>query len=191
MLSLKQRIQKDGKLFPGNIIKVDSFINHQIDVTLMNEIGQEFKNRFKDVKVDRILTIEASGIAIAVIAAQYFKVPVVFAKKGESRNIDKDSYTSSVYSYTKDKTYKVKVSKEYLKPGENILIIDDFLANGKAIEGLLDIVNQADAICAGVGIAIEKGFQTGGEMLRQSGIRLESLAIIDAIDEDSIRFREE
>lgn len=191
MLSLKQRIQKDGKLFPGNIIKVDSFINHQIDVTLMNEIGQEFKNRFKDVKVDRILTIEASGIAIAVIAAQYFKVPVVFAKKGESRNMDKDSYTSSVYSYTKDKTYKVKVSKEYLKPGENILIIDDFLANGKAIEGLLDIVNQADAICAGVGIAIEKGFQTGGEMLRQSGIRLESLAIIDAIDEDSIRFREE
>jgi len=190
MLSLKQRIQKDGKLFPGNIIKVDSFINHQIDVTLMNEIGQEFKNRFNDVKVDRILTIEASGIAIAVIAAQYFKVPVVFAKKGESRNMDKDSYTSSVYSYTKDKTYKVKVSKEYLKPGENILIIDDFLANGKAIEGLLDIVNQANAICAGVGIAIEKGFQTGGEMLRQSGIRLESLAIIDAIDEDSIRFRD-
>lgn len=188
---LKQRILKDGKLFPGNIIKVDSFINHQIDVELLNEMGREFHERFKGIPVDRILTIEASGIAIAVIAAQYFKVPVVFAKKGESKNMDKDAYTSSVYSYTRDKTYKVKVSKDYLKAGEKVLIIDDFLANGMAIEGLLDIIRQADAHCAGVGIAIEKGFQSGGETLRKAGIKLESLAIIDAIDTDSIRFREE
>ena len=188
---LKQRILRDGKLFPGNIIKVDSFINHQIDVELLNEMGKEFLERFKGVHIDRILTIEASGIAIAVIAAQYFKVPVVFAKKGESKNMEKDAYTSSVYSYTRDKTYKVKVSKDYLKAGEQVLIIDDFLANGMAIKGLLDIITQANAQCAGVGIAIEKGYQSGGETLRKAGVKLESLAIIDAIDADAIRFRSE
>jgi len=189
MKNLKQRIAKDGVLLPGNIVKVDSFINHQIDVQLLNEMGVEFKERFKNVKVDKILTIEASGIAIAVITAQYFDVPVVFAKKSEARNLDKNAYTSDVYSYTKDKTFPVKVAKEYLKENENILIIDDFLANGKAIEGLIDIIEQAHAHCVGVGIAIEKGFQSGGKNLREAGVKVESLAIIESIEGNQILFR--
>ena len=189
MKNLKQRIAKDGVILPGNIVKVDSFINHQIDVKLLNEMGVEFKERFKNVKVDKILTIEASGIAIAVITAQYFDVPVVFAKKSEARNLDKNAYTSDVYSYTKDKTFPVKVAKEYLLENENILIIDDFLANGKAIEGLIDIIDQAHSHCVGVGIAIEKGFQSGGKKLREAGVKVESLAIIESIEGNQILFR--
>jgi len=189
MKNLKQRIAKDGVILPGNIVKVDSFINHQIDVKLLNEMGVEFKERFKNVKVDKILTIEASGIAIAVITAQYFDVPVVFAKKSEARNLDKNAYTSDVYSYAKDKTFPVKVAKEYLLENENILIIDDFLANGKAIEGLIDIIVQAHGRCVGVGIAIEKGFQSGGKKLREAGVKVESLAIIESIEGNQILFR--
>jgi xanthine phosphoribosyltransferase len=189
MQQLKQRILEDGKILPGNVIKVDGFINHQLDIKLINEMGKEFKRRFADVKVDKILTIEASGIAIAVITAQYFDVPVVFAKKVETKVQDFDSYASKVYSYTKDKTYPVKVSRQFIHEGENILIIDDFLANGQAVLGLLDIITQGKAHCVGVGIAIEKGFQDGGKILQANGLNLQSLAIIDAIDDGTFTFR--
>lgn len=189
MKLLKEKIIKDGDLLGGQIIKVDSFLNHQIDVDMLNEIGKEFYNRFEDQKIDKILTIEASGIAIAVIAAQYFKVPVVFAKKTDSKNLDNETYESEVYSYTKDKTYTIRVSKKYLNEGENILILDDFLAKGKAAEGLIDILNQAKCNLSGVGIVIEKGFQDGGEIIRDKGIKLESLAVVESIDEGKIIFR--
>lgn len=186
---LKQRIINDGSFLNENIIKVDSFLNHQIDVEMLNEIGKEFQNRFKLEKVDKILTIEASGIAIAVIAAQYFHVPVVFAKKTESKNLDKDTYESQVYSYTKGKSYTIRVSKRYLNEGENILIVDDFLANGKAAEGLVDIINKAKCNVAGIGIVIEKGFQDGGRNIREQGIKLESLAIVESVKDGEIKFR--
>lgn len=186
---LKQRIINDGTIRGEDVIKVDSFLNHQIDIELLNAIGKEFKERFKNKNIDKILTIEASGIAIAVIAAQYFNVPVLFAKKTESKNLDVDTYESSVYSYTKDKTYTIRVSKRYFNDGENILIIDDFLANGKACEGLIDIINKAKCKVAGVGIVIEKGFQNGGENIRNQGIKLESLAIVETIENGNIRFR--
>jgi xanthine phosphoribosyltransferase len=183
---LKERILKEGRILEGNILKVDSFLNHKIDVELLNEIGKEFKKRFHDKNVTKILTIEASGIAIAVIAAQYFNVPVVFAKKTESKNLDKEVYEGSVYSYTKAKQYKIRVSKKYISKEDNILIIDDFLANGQAILGLKEIIDGAGANLAGVGIVIEKGFQTGGGLLREAGINIESLAIIDSLEEDII-----
>lgn len=186
---LKQRIIKDGDIKEGNIIKVDNFLNHQIDVSLLNEIGKEFKEKFGREKIDKILTVEASGIAIAVITAQHFKVPVVFAKKTESKNLDADTYESEVYSYTKGKTYTIRVSKRYLNEGENILILDDFLAKGKAAEGLIDILNQARCTVGGVGIVIEKGFQDGGENLRNQGVKLESLAIIESIENGDIVFK--
>lgn len=189
MRLLKDRIIKDGKIQGNNIVKVDNFLNHQIDVELLNEIGKEFLGRFKEVKIDKILTIEASGIAIAVIAAQYFQVPVVFAKKTESKNLDKETYESTVYSFTKDKNYTIRVSKKHLNHGENILIIDDFLANGKACEGLIDIIEQANCNLGGVGIVIEKGFQKGGDGLRSRGIKLESLAIVQSIENGEIIFR--
>lgn len=189
MKLLKEKIIKDGDLLNGQIIKVDSFLNHQIDMDILNEIGKEFYNRFESQKVDKILTIEASGIAIAVVAAQYFKVPVVFAKKTESKNLDNETYESEVYSYTKDKTYTIRVSKRYLNEEENILILDDFLAKGKAAEGLIDIIHQADCNISGVGIVIEKGFQDGGDMIRDKGIKLESLAIIESIDNGKITFK--
>lgn len=189
MKLLKEYIEKNGKAIGTNILKVDSFLNHQIDVDMLNEIGKEFYNRFEDQKIDKILTIEASGIAIAVIAAQYFKVPVVFAKKTDSKNLDNETYESEVYSYTKDKTYTIRVSKKYLNEGENILILDDFLAKGKAAEGLIDILNQAKCNLSGVGIVIEKGFQDGGEIIRDKGIKLESLAVVESIDEGKIIFR--
>jgi xanthine phosphoribosyltransferase len=189
MKVLKDKILAEGKFFSGNIIKVDSFLNHQIDVGLLNEIGQAFYDRFKDHSVDKILTIEASGIAIAVIAAQYFKVPVVFAKKSESKTTQGHQYVTSIHSYTKDKTFRVQVSKDYLKAGERVLILDDFLANGEAALGLIDLINQAQAVVAGVGIVIEKGFQEGGARLRAQGIELESLAIIDKMDENGLLFR--
>ena len=187
---LKQKILKYGTLENGDILKVDSFLNHQIDVNLLNEIGKEFKERFSLEEIDKILTIETSGIAIAVIVAQYFDVPVVFARKTESKNMDKDVYESSVYSYTKGKDYTIRVSKEYLNEGENILLIDDFLARGKAMEGLIDILNQAKCNLAGMGIVIEKGFQKGGKALRKLGIKVESLAIIEEPIDGQIVFKE-
>ncbi|NMA87206.1 MAG: xanthine phosphoribosyltransferase, partial [Tissierellia bacterium] len=158
------------------------------DVELLNEIGKEFKDRFKEQKIDKILTIETSGIAIAVIAAQYFQVPVVFARKIDSKTMDKEVYESTVYSYTKEKNYIIRVSKRFINEGENILLMDDFLARGKAIEGLIDILNKANANLAGVGIVIEKGFQDGGKSLREKGILIESLAIIDKPLDGKIKF---
>lgn len=185
---LKQRILKDGRAIGNNILKVDSFLNHQIDVQLFNEIGKEFKRIFSDDKVTKILTIEASGIGIACIVAQYFNVPVVFAKKAASKNLDGSTYESEVHSFTKDITYKIRVSKKYIEAADHVLVIDDFLANGKAIMGLKDIVSQADATLTGVGIVIEKGFQEGGKILRSQGIRIHSLAIIKAMENGRIEF---
>lgn len=186
---LKQRILKDGRVVGPGVLKVDSFLNHQIDVKLYNEIGKEFKRRFRDCEITKILTIEASGIGIACITAQYFDVPVVFAKKAESKNLDKETYESEVYSFTKDKSYKIRVSKRYIDKDDNILIIDDFLANGKAALGLMDIIESAGAKLAGVGIVIEKGFQDGGKILRDKGINVQSLAIVKNMsNEGSIEF---
>ncbi|WP_343101046.1 xanthine phosphoribosyltransferase [Romboutsia sp. MSSM.1001216sp_RTP31141st1_G3_RTP31141_220114] len=187
---LQEKILKDGRIEGNDILKVDNFLNHQLDIAFLNEMGKEFKNRFKDEKIDKILTIEASGIAIASIASQHFgNVPVVFAKKVKSKNLDKEVYETKVYSFTKGKEYSVKVSKRYLNEGENILVLDDFLANGRAAIGLKDLVDQAGANLVGVGIAIEKGFQEGRELLLSKGIRLESLAILDSIENGVIKFR--
>lgn len=190
MKTLKTRIRTDGKIFPGNILKVDGFINHQIDVTLLDAMAEAFQTRFSDLTIDRILTIEASGIALAVALARRLQVPVVFAKKSEALNLDPQHYRSTVYSYTKQKSFNIFVSKDYLRPAEHVLIIDDFLANGQAVYGLIDILTQAQATCVGIGIAIEKGFQPGGKALRSEGFRVESLAIIQAMDEQSIVFDE-
>ena len=190
---LKKRIQKDGIVKEGNVLKVDQFLNHQMDIELLNEIGKEFKRRFADKKVDKILTIESSGIGIACIAAQYFHVPVVFAKKSQSVNLDGESFITKIESFTHKKTYDVIVSKKYLKKGEHILIIDDFMANGCAVNGLLDILEDAGAIVEGVGIVIEKGFQDGGKSIRKRGIQVESLAIVEEMNaaDGTIVFREE
>lgn len=189
MEALKKMILEKGKVIGNDILKVDMFLNHQIDVNLLNEIGKEFKKRFGNDKITKILTVEASGIGISCIVAQHFSVPVVFAKKSESRNIIGDVYTSEVYSFTKEKTYTIRVSKEFIGSDDRILIIDDFLANGKAVMGLLDIASQANATVYGVGIVIEKGFQPGGAELRKKGVRVESLAIIDSIDDGKVVFR--
>lgn len=186
---LKQRILTEGKAIGNSILKVDSFLNHQVDVSLLNEIGKEFKKRFQNEKITKILTVEASGIAIACIAAQYFDVPVVFAKKTDAANQDAEVYESEVYSFTRQKSYKIRVSKKYLSAGDRVLVLDDFLANGKAANGLIDIVEQAGASLAGVGIVIEKGFQQGGQKLRDRGVRLESLAVIDGLEDGRIAFR--
>lgn len=179
---LEERIQKDGIVKEGNVLKVDSFLNHQMDVALLEQMGEEFKRRFEGVKVDKILTIEASGIAIACMAARYFQVPVVFAKKAKSINIDWEVYVAEVESFTHKCKNQVIVSKKFLQPGEHILIIDDFLANGCALQGLISIVAQAEAVVEGIGIAIEKGFQNGGRTVRNLGYRLESLAIVEDMD---------
>ncbi|HOC28369.1 MAG TPA: xanthine phosphoribosyltransferase [Treponemataceae bacterium] len=176
---LKDRILKDGVVLQGNILKVGSFLNHQMDIALFNEIGREFARRFAGVPVTRILTIEASGIGIACITAQYFNVPVVFAKKNRTRNLSDDVYATEVKSYTHNTSYDVIVAKDFIRKGDSVLLIDDFLANGCALEGLADIVEQAHASVAGAGIVIEKGFQDGGSRLRARGIRLESLAVIE------------
>ncbi len=189
MKLLKEKIMNEGKVLEGNILKVDSFLNHQIDIELLNEVGKEFSKRFQNKKITKILTIEASGIAVAAIAAQYFNVPVVFAKKTESKTLDNEVYEGNVYSYTKAKHYKIRVSNKYISKGDNILIVDDFLANGQAILGLKEIIDAAGATLAGVGIVIEKGFQIGGKLLREAGINIESLAIIDALEKDAIVFR--
>lgn len=188
---LKDKILTDGHAIGSNILKVDSFLNHQIDVKLLDEIGKVFYERFKEDRITKILTIEASGIALAVITAQYFdNIPVVFAKKTESLNLDKDLYTSEVYSFTKNKSYKIMVSKKYINSTDRILIIDDFLANGKAILGLKEIIDQANATLAGAGIVIEKGFQEGGDIIRDMGIKIESLAIIDSIEDGVVTFKD-
>ncbi len=179
---LQKKILTDGVIKPGNVLKVDSFLNHQIDVPFICLLGQKFKELFDDRKIDKILTIEASGIGIACLTAIYFNVPVVFAKKSAGSNMDKDVYATEVKSFTHNKVNHVIVSKKYLNKGEHILIMDDFLANGCAVKGLIDLVNQAGGIVEGVGICIEKGFQGGGDELRSEGIDVKSLAIIDQMD---------
>ena len=190
---LEERILKDGIVKKGNVLKVDDFLNHQMDVALLDEIGREFYRRFADVSVTKILTIEASGIAIAYATARCFGVPLVFAKKSKSINIDGDTYSAEVESFTHKNKNTVIVSKKFLNPGDNILIVDDFLANGCALQGLISITETAGANVAGIGIAIEKGFQHGGTMIRNFGYRLESLAIVDGMDAETktINFRKQ
>lgn len=192
MKLLEDRIRRDGVVREGNILKVDSFLNHQMDIPLFCELGREFQKRFATDEVTKILTIEASGIGIACIVAQYFKVPVVFAKKSKTKNIAGDVYTSRVESYTHGRVYDIIVSKQFLGPEDKVLLIDDFLANGKALEGLAQLVEDAGATLVGAGIVIEKGFQVGGDILRSKGIHLESLAIVDSMDANTgeIVFRE-
>lgn len=191
MQLLKEKILKDGIIKSGNVLKVDSFLNHQIDVPFVAKLGEEFKKRYEGTPITKILTIEASGIGIASVAAMYFNVPVVFAKKASGSNMDKDVYFTQIYSYTHNKINEVIVSKRFIGPNDHILIIDDFLANGCALEGLIDIVRQAGATVEGVGIAVEKGFQGGGDKLRAAGVRVESLAIIEKMDSQTrtIEFR--
>lgn len=193
MQLLEEKILKDGVIKSGNVLKVDSFLNHQIDVPFVSELGKELKRLFADRPINKILTIEASGIGIACVAAMYFGVPVVFAKKTSGSNMDKDVYFTQIYSFTHSKTNDVVVAKRFLSKNDHVLIIDDFLANGCALEGLIDIVRQAGAVVEGVGVAIEKGFQGGGDKLRQAGVNLHSLAIIDKMDakNNSIVFRQE
>ena len=184
MKLLEERIQKDGKIRNGGaVLKVDSFLNHQIDVKLYNEIGKEFFRLFGDEKVTKILTIEASGIGIACIAGQYFDVPVIFAKKSKSKNIDGSVYTSKVESFTHGKVYDIIVAREFLGPEDRVLLIDDFLANGSALNGLIQVVKSAGATLVGAGICVEKAFQPGGDLIRGQGIRVESLARIESMSE--------
>ena len=183
MQLLKDRIRKDGKIKEGNVLKVDSFLNHQMDVKLFQEIGKEFKRRFEGEEITKILTIEASGIGIACVAAEVFDVPVVFAKKTQTMNIAGDVYTTKVESFTHGRVYDIIVSREFLGKGDKVLLIDDFLANGKALEGLAELVKKSGAELVGAGVVIEKGFQVGGDIIRSKGIHLESLAIVESMDE--------
>lgn len=190
---LQERIVKDGIVKEGNVLKVDSFLNHQMDITLFNEMGAEFKKRFEGKNINKILTVEASGIGIACVVAMHFNVPVVFAKKSKSINIDGDMYIAEVESFTHKCKNQVIVSKKFLNEDDHVLIIDDFLANGCALQGLISIVNQAGGTVEGIGIAIEKGFQVGGQIIRNLGYQLESLAIVDSMDATTgtINFREQ
>ena len=189
---LEERILKDGIIKKGNVLKVDSFLNHQMDINLMDQMGEEFYNRFKDKKITKVLTIESSGIAIACSVARCFGVPVVFAKKAKSINIDGEVYVAEVESFTHKNINKVIVSKKYITPDDHVLIIDDFLANGCALQGLISITESAGAKVEGLGIAIEKGFQIGGRVIRNLGYRLESLAIVDSMDAENctLKFRD-
>lgn len=190
---LEERILKDGVVKEGNVLKVDSFLNHQMDIELFEQMGEEFKRRFADKPVNKILTIEASGIGIACIAARYFHVPVIFAKKTQSINLDGDMYVAEVESFTHKCKNNVIVSKKFLNKEDQVLIIDDFLANGCALQGMIQITQMAGATVSGIGIAIEKGFQSGGRMIRNLGFQLESLAIVESMDAKSgvIKFREQ
>ena len=190
---LEERILKDGIVKPGNVLKVDSFLNHQIDIDLLDEKGKEFYRRFEGKTITKILTIEASGIAIAVAAARYFHVPVVFAKKSKSINLDGEMYVAMVESFTHKNTNQVVVSRKFLSPEDHVLIIDDFLANGCALQGLISIAESAGAVVEGIGIAIEKGFQIGGRVIRNLGYELESLAIVESMDAETgtVYFREQ
>ena len=190
---LEERITKDGIVKEGNVLKVDSFLNHQMDIRLFDQIGEEFKKRFEGTEINKILTIEASGIGIVCVAARHFDVPVVFAKKSKSINIEGDVYVAEVESFTHKCKNQVIVSKKFINPEDKILIIDDFLANGCALQGLISIVKSAGASVEGIGIAVEKGFQTGGQVIRNLGYHLESLAIVDSMDAATgeIKFREQ
>jgi xanthine phosphoribosyltransferase len=190
---LEERILKDGIVKPGNVLKVDSFLNHQMDINLLDEMGKEFYRRFKDKKITKILTIEASGIAIACFAAKYFNVPVVFAKKSKSINIDGDMFVAEVESFTHKNVNQVIVSRRFINEDDKLLIIDDFLANCCALKGLIAIAKAGGASVEGIGIAIEKGFQAGGAMIREMGYQLESLAIVESMDAESktVVFREQ
>ena len=191
MKLLEDRIRRDGRVKAGNVLKVDSFLNHQLDIDLYNEMGKEFRRLFPSDNITKLLTIEASGIGIACIAAQYFHVPVVFAKKSQSINLDGSVYAARVQSFTHGRIYDVIVSEKFLSPADHVLILDDFLANGCAVSGLIELVESAGASIEGVGIAVEKGYQEGGRLLREKGIRVESLAIVESMDADTgeIRFR--
>ena len=191
MQLLEERIRKDGIVKPGNILKVDSFLNHQMDIPFINELGKEFKRRFADAPITKILTIEASGIGIACLVAQHFNVPVVFAKKAQSLNLDGEMYCTKVQSFTHKRVYDVILSKKFLSTEDHVLIIDDFLANGCALQGLMEIVKESGAVLEGAGIVIEKGLQNGGDSIREQFIRLESLAIVDSMTDDSVSFRKD
>lgn len=190
---LEERIVKDGVVKEGNVLKVDSFLNHQMDIHLLDQMGAEFKKRFADKPINKILTIEASGIGIACIAAQHFDVPVVFAKKTKTKNIAGEVYTTKVESFTHGTVYDIIVSKEFLGKGDKVLVIDDFLAKGKALDGLTTLIQDSGAELVGAGIVIEKGFQDGGKRIRDKGIRVESLAIVDSMNAETgeIVFRNE
>ena len=191
MKQLYDRIRAEGRVLPGNIIKVDGFLNHRVDTALMRDMAKEFKSRFDLSGLTVVLTVEASGIALATICAEEFGVPMVFAKKAKSDNIEGGLYKSDIYSYTYKKKFTLIVASQWLKSSDKVLIIDDFIANGEALRGLVEIVDEAGAELLGIGIAIEKGFQPGGQRLRDAGIQLESLAIIESADETGIVFREE
>lgn len=191
METLKQRIREEGKVLPGNIVKVDGFLNHRVDTKLMKEIAKEFKRRFDLHDITVVLTAEASGIALATVCAEEFGVPMVFAKKAKSDNIEGGLYQSDIFSYTYKKKVTLLVSKDWLKSTDKVLIVDDFMANGEAMRGLCDIVKAAGAELVGIGIAVEKGFQHGGDRLREAGINIQSLAIIESADENGFVFRED
>ena len=193
MRLLEERIRKDGVVKEGQVLKVDSFINHQMDINLFNEMGKEFKRLFAHKNINKILTIEASGIGLACVIAQHFNVPVVFAKKAKSINLDGDMYTTKIESFTHKRVYDVIVSKKFLSKEDHVLIIDDFLANGCAVAGLVDLVRSAGATVEGVGIAVEKGFQQGGQILRDKGLQVESLAIVESMNHETgeIVFRQQ
>lgn len=192
MKLLEERIRKDGTIRGTEVLKVDRFLNHQMDIGLINEIGKEFKRLYGDCGVNKILTIEASGIGIACITAQFFNVPVIFAKKNKTKNIAGDVYTSKVESFTHGKVYDIIVSKEFLGPEDRVLLIDDFLANGSALQGLINLVRDAGSTLVGAGICVEKAFQPGGDLIRSMGVRVESLARVKSMDEatNSIEFCE-
>ena len=190
MQLLKERIRKEARVLPGNIIKVDGFLNHRVDTALLSEMAQEFVRVFQDQPVDIVLTVEASGIALATATAQALGVPMLFAKKAKSDNIEGGLYRSEIFSYTYNKKVTLLVAKEWLRAGERVLIVDDFLANGEALRGCVEIVEQAGATLVGIGVAVEKGFQRGGDKLRAQSIPLHSLAIIERADENGILFRE-
>ena len=193
MKLLEDRIRRDGHIGAGNVLKVDCFLNHQIDVPFISALGEEFYRLYKDAGITKILTIEASGIGIACLTAMHFGVPVLFAKKTPTNNIYGDIYTAEVYSYTHERTYTIYVSRQFLTPDDRVLIIDDFLANGYALQGLISIVHDAGATVEGIGIAIEKGFQIGGQVIRNLGYHLESLAIVESMDPaaGAVKFREQ
>lgn len=189
MDKLKAKIIEEGRVLGSSILKVDSFLNHQLDVAFLNEIGKEFKEVFKDKEVTKILTAEVSGIAIAALAGLHFNVPVVFAKKSQSLNLDKDTYEGEVYSYTKEQHFKIRVSRQYLSKEDKVLILDDFLANGEALKGLKEIVEASGAMLQGAGVVIEKGFQRGGDKLREEGMEIRALATIVSMEDGKITFK--
>lgn len=188
MEELRQRIIKDGRICPGGIVKVDSFLNHKMDTSLIDHIGLAFYDHFKAKDITKVVTIEASGIGIACLTARYFNVPVVFAKKSEAKNLSADTYTAEVFSYTRSKAFKVRIDKNYINADDRVLVIDDFLATGQALLGLIDIIGQAGATVCGAGVCIEKAFQSGGEIIRNMGIDLYSLAILKVSDSGELTF---